>query len=84
MDILWLLLDIIEAIVGFVGLAIALKKKKTVGYVIAISYLLYVFSDAIRVMNIGSKNLWNALLQLAPIVALVAFWMLYKEKKKRR
>jgi len=84
MDILWLLLDIIEAIIGFVGLAIALKKKKTFGYVIAISYLLYVFSDAIRVMNIGSRNLWNALLQLAPIVALVAFWMLYKEKKKRR
>ena len=83
MDILWLLLDILEVIVAFVGLAIALKKKKTFGYIIAISYLLYVFADAIKIMNIGSRSLWNALLQLAPIVALVALWMLYTEKKKR-
>jgi len=81
MDILWLLMDLLEVIIGFIGLAIAINKKKTVGYVIAISYLLYVFSDAIRIMNIGSTDLWNILLQLAPIVALVAFWMLYTEKK---
>lgn len=81
MDILWLLLDLVEVVIGFIGLAIAINKKKTVGYVIAISYLLYVFSDAIRIMNIGSAGLWDMLLQLAPIVALVAFWMLYTKKK---
>lgn len=81
MDVLWLLTDAVEVIIGLIGLAIAINRKRTVGYVIAISYLLYVFSDAIRVMNIGSIDLWNILLQLAPIVALVAFWMLYKERK---
>ena len=81
MDILWLLTDAVEVIIGLIGLAIAINRKRTVGYAIAISYLLYVFSDALRVMNIGSMGLWDMLLQLAPIVALVAFWMLYKEKK---
>lgn len=81
MDILWLLTDLVEVVIGVIGLAIAVNKKKTVGYVIAVSYLLYVFSDALRIMNIGSADLWSLLLQLAPIVALVAFWMLYTEKK---
>ena len=81
MDILWLLTDIAEVAIGLIGLAIAINKKRTVGYAIAISYWLYVFSDALRVMNVGSVSLWHTLLQLAPIVALVAFWMLYKEKK---
>lgn len=81
MDILWLLTDLIEVAIGFIGLAIAINKKKTVGYILAISYLLYVFSDALRVINIGSAGIWSMLLQLAPIVALAAFWMLYAEKK---
>ncbi len=82
MDILWLLMDLLEVAVGLVGLAIAINKKKAVGYVILIAYWLYVLSDALRVMSIGSRSLWDLLLQLAPIVALVAFWMLYSEKKK--
>ena len=81
MDILWLLMDLLEVAVGLVGLAIAINKKKAVGYVILIAYWLYVLSDALRVMNIGTSSLWRLLLQLAPIVALAALWMLYSEKK---
>ena len=81
MDILWLLTDIAEVAIGLIGLAIAINKKRTVGYAILVSYWLYVLSDTLRVMNIGANGLWDTLLQLAPIVALVAFWMLYKERK---
>ena len=79
-NLLWYLLDIIEVIIGFVGLAIALNKKKPVGYVLAAAYWIYVFSDILRVANIGFESRWDVLLQLGPIIALVAFWMLYKEE----
>ena len=82
MDILWLLMDLLEVAIGLVGLAIAINKKKAVGYVILIAYWLYVLSDVLRIMNVGTSSLWDLLLKLAPIVALVALWMLYSEKKK--
>ena len=69
MDLLWLLTDIGELAIGIIALAIAFNKKKTVGYVLAIAYLLYVLSDVFRVLNIGTQSLWDILLQLAPIAA---------------
>lgn len=81
MDILWFLTDLAEVLAGCLGLAIAINRKKAVGYVLAAAYLIYVFSDILLIAKIGSANLWDMLLQFGPIVALAAFWMLYSEKK---
>jgi len=80
MDALAILVDLVEIVIIVLAVLIAAKQKKVYGWLLAISYALYVVPDVMHYANLGvSSSVSAAMMMLAVPVALVAFWLLYKE-----
>lgn len=72
----------IEGIVTILGLKIFLKKKKSYGLFIALTFGIYVYYDLVRLMTfIVPLDTLYFLFFIASLSILIAVWQLYKKTK---
>lgn len=73
---------VLELIVVFFSLRIAIAKKEAYGWALAITFIIYVFYDLARAENWSMHALYlvNGFLA-ASISAVVAVYLLYKKEK---
>jgi len=70
-----------EALVIVIAAVIALKKKKTYGWLFAVSYVLFLVYDVVNLLNIATNEaLMEFILLVGIVFSLVAVWQLYQEK----
>jgi len=73
----------IEALIAFLGLLIVFRKKKVYGWGIFITFGIYVFYDAFKLLEWPISSLaLSIMFFIATISALASVWAIYKEKKK--
>ena len=81
MNIFQLISIILEIGVTIIALMIALKKKKAYGWFIALTFIIYVFYDSMKLMN--HWNIEGIVLSVMFFVATVsiftAVWFIYRE-----
>jgi hypothetical protein len=74
---------IIEVIVAILGAMIFFQKKKKYGLGIFLTFAIYVFYDFAKLVGYSvSSDVLYAIFFVATVSALVAVWMIYKEKKR--
>ncbi len=78
---------LVEFCVMALGVLIATKRKKIYGWLIALTFGIYVVYDLIRYLNtlsIGnfavSDDLMYVIFFIASVSALIAVWLIYKKK----
>lgn len=79
MSVLNVLSLILEVLLVFLGLKIALSNKKAIGWLISLTFLIYVVYDSSRFFSI-SLPFHNFLFFIASISIFFAVWSLSKEK----
>jgi hypothetical protein len=73
----------IEALIAFLGLLIVFRKKKAYGWGIFLTFCIYVFYDAFKLLEWPISSLaLSIMFFIATVSALVSVWIIYKEKKK--
>ena len=80
MNLLHLLSIVLEAVVAILGIMMAIGKKKTYGWCIAITFVLYVVYDLanLLVLNISQDTLYTVFF-VATISILWAVWNIFLE-----
>jgi hypothetical protein len=73
---------LLEVVVVFFSLKIAIVKKQTYGWALAVTFIIYIFYDLARVQNWSTYALYlvDGFLA-ASISAVVATYLLYKKEK---
>ena len=80
-DALQLLSVLIEAIIVVTAIAIAVRKGKTYGWFIALTFALFVFFDLARIFTLAVPNLIHSIVFLVACVSMLyTVWLIYKEK----
>ncbi len=70
----------IEALVVLLALRIAVSKKKNYGYLIALTFAIYVIYDATRFLVVSvDQNLTSSMFLIASASILFAVWRIYKQ-----
>ena len=81
MEILQLFSIIIEAIIVLMGISIALAKKHSYGWGIALTFGIYVFYDLVHYMQWQTdQNVLRGLFFVATLSAFWAIWSVYQQK----
>lgn len=72
---------LLEAIVALLGALIAVQKRKPYGWLITLTFTIYVYYDLARYLgyNVNTTPLYQVFF-LATLSALAAVWMIYREK----
>ncbi len=71
---------LLEAIVVFLALKLAVVKKKSYGYCIALTFAIYVFYDAVRFLTLHVDQIvTSALFLIGSTSILWAVWKIYEE-----
>ncbi len=82
-DILQLIATLIEIVIAVVAVLIATQKKKTYGWFIALTFVLFVVFDLARIFALGlPADLHSLILLAACLSMLYAVWMVWKEKEE--
>jgi hypothetical protein len=72
---------ILEIIALLLGLALAKKKKKNYGWLIALTFAIYVFYDAAAFFTLNLSPVFlHGIFFVASISMLLAIWLIYREK----
>jgi len=80
-NLLQTLATLIECAIAAIALLIAVQNKKTYGWLIAITFALFVLFDIFRIFDLPLSADINAMIFLvATILMLGAIWLLYSEK----
>lgn len=70
----------IEILAVFVGLAIVIRKKKVYGWLISLTFALYIFFDLSRIYWPGiSPDLHSLAFLIASIAIVLTLWLIYRE-----
>ena len=76
---------VIEALVVLLALRMAFSKKKKYGYLIALTFAIYVFYDATRFLVVSvDQYLTSFLFLIASASILFAVWWIYKQGENSR
>jgi len=71
----------IEIIVVFLALKLAISRRKSYGYFIALTFAIYVFYDAARFLVVNvDQNLTSSIFLIASASILFAVWRIYKQR----
>jgi len=71
----------LEGLVVLLALMIAVSKKRRYGYLIALTFAIYVFYDATRFLFLNvDQNLTSVLFLVASISILGAVWLIYRQR----
>jgi hypothetical protein len=71
-----------EVVVSLLGLALAISKKKDIGWGIALTFAIYVFYDSVRFLNLHiSNSVIGLLFFIASLSILWVVWRIYEEAK---
>ena len=71
-----------EIVVMALGLMLALKKKKNLGWAIALTFAIYIFYDSARFFNIAvSEAVIAGLFFIASLSILWVVWRIYEEAR---
>jgi hypothetical protein len=82
MSILELLSLLSEVMVAIFGLLIAVNKQKSYGWLIALTFGIYIVYDTTRFLKIEvDQNILSALFFLAGASVLLAVWQIYRRLK---
>lgn len=82
MEILVIMSLVAEATVAVLGLAMAVSKKKSIGWGIALTFSIYVFYDSVRFFNLPITNeVIGFLFFVASLSILWVVWRIYEEAK---
>lgn len=80
MEILVIMSLVAEATAAVLGMALAISKKKDIGWGIALTFAIYVFYDAVRFFNLHvSNNVIGFLFFIASLSILWVVWRIYEE-----
>jgi hypothetical protein len=80
-DILQLIATLIELVIAVVAVIIALQKKKTYGWFIALTFTLFVVFDLARIFAPDIPAGLNSLILLVACLSMLyAIWLMWKEK----
>lgn len=80
-NLLQTLAVLIECAIAAVALLIAVQNKKTYGWLIAVTFALYIVFDIFRIFDLPLSADINAIIFLvATSLMLGATWLLYSEK----
>ena len=72
---------VIEVLVVLLALRMAVSKKKNYGYLIALTFAIYVFYDSTRFLVVNvDQNLTSLLFLIASASIFFAVWRIYKQK----
>lgn len=72
---------LIEAVVSLLGLVVFVKKKKSYGLGVFLTFGIYVFYDLAKQMNLNvSANSLYILFFIASLSMLLSVWVLYNNK----
>jgi len=81
MEILQWINILATVMIILIGLAIASIKKKMYGWLIALSYALYLVFDIIYTMNLAVDEMMvDVMLLIGVVLSLIAVWQIYKQK----
>lgn len=81
MEIFQMISLLAELLVVVLAAAIAVKKKKTYGWLFAVSFALWLIYDAVQYLNIAMDGTLKDLMLLAgALLSLAALWQLYQKK----
>jgi len=70
-----------ELLVIVLAAALALNKKRTFGWLFAVSYALFLIYDTVEFLKIGiDQAIMEFILLVGVVLSLVAVWQLYQEK----
>ncbi len=82
MEVLIIVSLVAEAIAMTLGLALAISKKKNIGWGIALTFAIYVFYDFVRFFNMPVKNeVIGVLFFIASLSILWVVWRVYEDAK---
>lgn len=71
---------LIEVVVVFLALMLAVSRGKRYGYLIALTFAIYVFYDAARFLSMSvDQNLTSSLFLIASVSILFAVWQMCKQ-----
>ncbi|MFA5294009.1 MAG: hypothetical protein WC382_00650 [Methanoregulaceae archaeon] len=70
----------LEVLIGILGIAIAVQKKKLYGYLIACTFAMYVTYDLLALMGNAAPLLMAAIFFVATLSILTAVWLIYREQ----
>jgi hypothetical protein len=74
---------LIEVIIAIIGLMIVFQKKKNYGWGIFLTFAIYVFYDFAKLVNYNiSLDILYLIFFIASLSALIALWMIFKDKRK--
>jgi hypothetical protein len=80
-DILQVMAVLCEIIIGCAGVVIAIRKKKTCGWFIAITFGLFVIFDVARIFALAVPEDLHALIFLVACVSMLfGVWLIYNEE----
>jgi len=72
---------LIEIVVVLLALWMAFSKRKNYGYLIALTFAIYVVYDATRFLAVSvDQNFTSLLFLIASVSILFAVWRLYKQE----
>lgn len=70
----------IETLSVITGLALAIRRKKVYGWLISLTFTLYIFFDLSRIYWPGiSPDLHSLAFLAASVAILITFWLMYRE-----
>jgi len=71
---------LIEVVVVILALMLAVSRRKSYGYLIALTFAIYVFYDATRFLAVSvNQDLASLLFLIASVSILFAVWGIYKQ-----
>ena len=71
---------LIEIVVVFLALMLAVSRRKSYGYFIALTFAIYAFYDATRFLMMSVDQYFTSFLFLiASVSILLAVWRMYKQ-----
>lgn len=80
MNLLQLISIFLEVAVAALGMMLAVSKKKTYGWLIALTFVIYVFYDLANLFSLNiSMDLLYAIFFLATLSILWATWRIFEE-----
>ncbi len=80
MQVLQIVSVVLEAVIASLGVRVALLKKKSYGWCIALTFAIYVFYDSVYLFDLQvGAGLMKILFFIATISMLWSVWRIYKE-----